>query len=157
MEQAIVDLVLASFDLYELHISRANSEDITFLTQSFIVNKLPLLLTSLSSVAISTDPMPVLISKALGRVPVNTPQRDAFLLACAVHGLITAENIEEFTGAKPSHVPTKVHKASLAQKYQADTLRVEASISKLQDMDGNVSAHAEAIADVSIVLHANYV
>jgi signal-transduction protein with cAMP-binding, CBS, and nucleotidyltransferase domain len=93
--------------------------------------------------------MPMLISQALGRVPTETVERDTFLLACAVHGLITADNIEQFTGTKPVYVPAKAHKSNLLQQIQAGTQKIEASVSRLLDMDGNVSAYTEAIVDVS--------
>jgi len=154
MNRASIDVVLASFDLLVLQANRGDSEDHAFAARSFAVNKLPLLLSSASAVAIIPLGMPLVLQQALGRVESTAPQRTAFLTACALHSLITEEDMESITGIRASaHQagPPALH-TSLLQQYKSNPQVVEEFIVALESLDGNAAAYAETIVDVRIAL-----
>jgi len=150
MNRASIDLVLASFDLLVLQANRGDSEDHTFATRSFIVNKLPLLLLSASSTGIVQLNMPLVLQQALGRGANTVPECTAFLAACSLHSLITDVDKEHITGIGVSapQAGTPAHHASLLQQYKANPQAIEKFIASLELLDGNAAAVAETIVNV---------
>jgi len=150
MIRASIDLVLASFDLLVLQANRGDSDDHAFAARSFIVNKLPLLLLSISSVTILPLSMPMVLQQALGRVGTAVPQRTAFMTACAIHSLIAEDDIERITGIRvPAHqAGAQAHQAALLQQYKANPQVVDKFVAALELLDGNAAAYAETIVDV---------
>jgi len=143
--------VLASFDLLLLKNTHGETEDNLFLTRSFIVNKLPLILQSLSSMSLMPLNIAFCISQAMSRVNPATTNREEFLQSCASHGLMTEQNVEQIVGGKASSEPlSKAQKTILLQQCRAGSQQPEALVARLGDLDGNVSAYAEAIADVRL-------
>jgi mediator of RNA polymerase II transcription subunit 5 len=153
MNQASIDLVLASFDLLVLQANRGDSEDHAYAARSFIVNKLPLLLSSVSLVAIVPLNVPLVVQEALGRVENTVPQRTAFLTASVLHHLITEDDVERITGIRvPAHhgLAPASH-ANLLQQYKANSQMIDKFIAALESLDGNAAAYAETIVDVRTV------
>lgn len=150
MNRASIDLVLASFDLLVLQGNRGDPDDHTFAARSFIVNKLPLLLSSASSTGIVQLSMPLVLQQALGRVDNTVPERTAFLAACSLHSLITDDDLEHITGPRVSapQAATPAHHATLLQQYKASPQVIEKFIAALELLDGNAAAYAGMIVDV---------
>lgn len=145
----MLDLIIADFDLLLLKLNRQDSEDSDFLVRSFTINRLPLIVAALSSLALMPLNMPVIISQTMNRVNPAAPLREEFLNACALHGLLAVDNIELITGTKLStHLPQRAHKTNLLQQYRNNPQQAEALVARLQDMDGNAAAYAEAVVDV---------
>jgi len=150
MNRASIDMVLAGFDLLVLQANRGDAEDHAFAARSFIVNKLPLLLLSISSVAIIPPSMPLVLQQALGRVETTVPQRTAFVTACAIHNLIAEDDIERITAIRVSshQAGAQAHQATLSQQYKANPQVVDKFVAALELLDGNAAAYAETIVDV---------
>lgn len=144
--------MLASFDLILLKITQGETEDNLFLIRSFIINKLPLILQSLSSLSLMPLNIAFCISQAMSRVNPATTNREEFLQSCASHGLMTEQNVEQIVGGKASSQPlSKAQKTVLLQQCRAGSQQPEALVARLGDLDGNVSAYAEALADVRLL------
>jgi len=91
------------------------------------------------------------ISQAMNRVNPATTNREELLQSCALHGLITVQNVEQIIGGKASSQPfSKAQKTLLLQQYRAGSQQPEALVARLGDLDGNVCAYAEALADVRL-------
>lgn len=86
----------------------------------------------------------------MSRVSPAATNREDFLQSCALHGLMTEQNVEQVVGGRPpvqSH--SKAQKVVLLQQYQAGSQQPEALVARLGDLDGNVGAYAEALVEVS--------
>lgn len=145
----MLDLIVANFDLLVLKMNRQDSEDSNFVVKSFTINKLPLIVAALASVALMPLNVLATLSQTMDRVDPVAPLREDFVHACALHGLLSVDNIELITGTKlPSHLPQRANKATLLQQYRANAQQVEVFLARLQDMDGNAATYADAIVDV---------
>ncbi|EHK96562.1 putative Mediator of RNA polymerase II transcription subunit 5 [Glarea lozoyensis 74030] len=137
--------------------------------RSFLINKIPLLLTTLSSTLFPPLTAEYCITEALNRVDTNAfptlsnmfdessnnnmfsdSVRQDFCFACCLHGLIEESSIETLLGDIPMQsLPAggRYVKQDLVQQCLSDPGRAEALISELGNMDGNVGAVSQAITE----------
>jgi mediator of RNA polymerase II transcription subunit 5 len=163
-----LDLVTAAFDILANAMYRNESSQTLFCLKSFLVNKVPLLLTQLSTSIFPMTPE-LCITQALGHVDPNafpafsqgfddlmgnsnplSDVRQDFLNACALHSLISKETIPRLLGETPMQPPpeTKYVKKDLVAQYKDNFERVCMFIDELDNLDGNAAAIVGAITEV---------
>ena len=145
------------------------TESITLL-RSFLVNKLPIFLSSYATMIYEPLTMEYCISQALVRVdPAAFPSysqmfdilgkngvlseaRQEFLFACALHQLIPEQSIEVLLGDVPMQsLPAsgRYVKDNLVAQCSANPTKIEEFIGELENMEGNAGEIAAALNDVS--------
>ncbi|TVY27259.1 Mediator of RNA polymerase II transcription subunit [Lachnellula hyalina] len=170
IQQTIIDLILASFDLLANATFRNERVQATTILRSFLINKIPLLLTSLSSSLFPPLTSEYCITEALSHVDTNAfptlsnmfdesstnnmfsdSVRQDFCFSCCLHGLIAESSIETLLGDIPMQsLPAggRYVKEDLVQQCLSDPERAEGLIDELEHMDGNVGAVSQAITEV---------
>lgn len=148
LQGLVVDLVVAAFDVHTVHDS--------LYVQSFIANKLPLVLLSLSSQLYPPDTIEPLIRMALGRLDANTFAQDSgrdlrqtrneFVTACFQHRMIPYAYAFEAMGAQPKAVFCQ--KDALVTACSGNTQQVEKLVRDLDRLDGNAGQVAAALVEV---------
>ncbi|TAQ91392.1 hypothetical protein B7494_g372 [Chlorociboria aeruginascens] len=170
IQSTIIDLILASFDILANATFRNEGAQTITLLRSFLINKLPLLLVTLSSSLFPPLTSEYCITDALSRVDTNAfptlaslfdeagsnnmfsdSVRQDFCFACCLHGLIAESSIERLLEDIPMQsLPTSGRnvKEDLVQQCLADSEKAEGLIDELEHMDGNVGAVSQAITEV---------
>jgi len=164
----IEELITSAFDVLSNAMYRNESSRTMFLFRSFLVNKLPAFLASMSSASMEPLPMELYISHALSRVDPNafpsfsemfamqgssvlSDVRQEFLFSCAAHRLIPESSIERLLGENPMQtLPTggPYVKDELVSQITANPERAEQLINGLEAMEGNAGAIVGAITEV---------
>lgn len=164
------DLITASFDVLANAIFRKESAETSIVIRSFLVNKLPLLLTFYSSSMFAPLTAEFCITQALSIVDTNAfptfssmfdesssgnmfgdSVRQEFCFACCLHGLIPEESIERLLGEIPMQtLPAggRYAKDALVEQCLSDPERSETLLSEIEHMDGNAGAVSQAISQV---------
>ncbi|KAI9831464.1 MAG: hypothetical protein M1819_005063 [Sarea resinae] len=164
-----VDLIIASFDVLSNAMYRNEPVQTMFLLRSFLVNKIPILLTTLSGSMFPPLTAEFCITQALGRIDPNafpsfsqmfdplsgggmlSDVRQEFLFACALHQLIPEESIERLLGEIPMQtLPAggRYVKEDLVGQCTSSPERVEELLGEIESMDGNAGAIVAAITEV---------
>lgn len=162
------DLITAGFDILANAMYRSESSQTMFCLKSFLVNKVPILLTQLTSPIYAMNPE-VCITQALSRVDPNafpafsqgfddimgsnnslSDVRQDFLNACALHSLIPANTVERLLGETPMQGPpeTKYLKQDLVSQCKDNFEKVNMFIDELENLDGNAGAIVSALTEV---------
>jgi len=162
------DLITAAFDILANAMYRNDQSQTIFYLKSFLINKVPILLTQLSG---SIFPMTVemCITQALSHVDPhafpsfsqgfddimgsNTSLADVrqdFLNACALHGLIAAGTVERLLGEAPMQGPPakRYERKELLNQCKTNFDKVSLYIDELENLDGNAGAIVAAVTDV---------
>ncbi|CAG8962232.1 hypothetical protein HYFRA_00005285 [Hymenoscyphus fraxineus] len=169
-QSTIVDLILASFDILADATSRNERAPMISILRSFLINKIPLLLSTLSATLYPPLTSESCITLALEHVDINLfptlsnmfdesstgnmfsdSVRQDFCFACCLHGLIEESSIEGLLGDIPMQsLPAggRYVKEDLVQQCLSDPRRAEGLIDELEHMDGNVGAVSQAITEV---------
>lgn len=163
------DLTVASFDILSNAAFRNEHQQTLFLLRSFLINKVPLLLTELSTSMFPPLTPEYCIAQALNHVDsqafpsfssmfdVSTDSgilsevRQEFLFACCLHNLIPESSIEPLLGEIPmQELPPggKFSKELLVSQCMNDPGRIESLLGEIEGMEGNAGAVVEAIAEV---------
>lgn len=141
--------------------------------RSFLINKVPLLIATLSSSLFPPLTPEFCITEALGQVDTNIfptfssmfdesshgntfsdSVRQDFCFACCLHGLIAEDSIERLLGEIPMQtLPAggRYSKEDLVQQCLSDPERTESLIEELEHMDGNMGAVSQAITEVKMI------
>ncbi|KAF2178098.1 Med5-domain-containing protein [Zopfia rhizophila CBS 207.26] len=166
-QNTATDLVTAAFDVLANAMYRSESNQAMFCLKSFLVNKVPLLLTQLAA---SIYPMTAefCITQALSHVDPNafpafsqgfddmmgnnnslSDVRQDFLNACALHNLIPTNTIERLLGETPMQGPpeTKYTKKDLLNQCKETFEKVNMFIDELENLDGNGGAIVGAVTE----------
>ncbi|KAI9658537.1 MAG: mediator complex subunit [Trizodia sp. TS-e1964] len=165
-----IDLVTASFDTLSNAMFRNESAQALFLLRSFVVNKLPVLISTLSASMFPPLTPGFCITQALNHVdPQAFPSfssffdnlndggvftfdvRQEFLFGCCLHELIPESSIEILLGEIPMQtLPAvgKYIKEQLVLQCQTDPERIEGLLGEIDGMTGNAGAVAGAITEV---------
>lgn len=167
------DLVTASFDILANAMYRNEPSQAMFSLKSFLVNKIPLLLTQLSASIFPMTPE-MCITQALSHVdPSAFPSfsqgfddmlgssnslsevRQDFLNSCALHGLIPASAVERLLGETPMQGPpeTKYSGQVLFEQCKRNFEKVGSLIDELENLDGNAGAIVRALTEVTLSFH----
>jgi mediator of RNA polymerase II transcription subunit 5 len=165
--QALIsDLVVASFDVLANALQQKQSQDHILCYRSFIANKLPTLILTLSG---STPPMSaqVCIQMALGRADVHPfpplssesdttnnevlkKSRQEFVQTCILFQLGTEQAFHAFLGDSSSAVAPRTiryNKQALVQQCVTNVHRVEELARELEGMSGNAGAISGALVE----------
>ncbi len=170
IQNTCIDLILASFDILANAIFRNEGTQNTVLLRSFLINKVPLLLASLSNSLFPPLSPEFCITEALSHVDTNAfpnlsaifdevstgnmfsdSVRQDFCFACCLHGLLAEDSIEGLLGETPMQsLPAggRYTKEDLVQQCLEDPERTERLLEELEHMDGNVGAVSQAITEV---------
>ncbi|UNI19114.1 mediator complex subunit [Purpureocillium takamizusanense] len=169
-QSGAVDLILASFDVLANAVFRNEGPRDAHVLKSFLVNKVPLLLSQLFSPQFSTTSSEFCITEALNRVdtsvfptaslmfdesrsnnPYTESVREEFCTACALHGLVQREHVERILGeTSMSYEPSleKLSKDKLVQDCLSDSEKIQSLVRELDKMDGNVGAMCQALVEI---------
>ncbi|KAB8300368.1 hypothetical protein EYC80_000551 [Monilinia laxa] len=170
VQSTTIDLILASFDVLANATFRNEGQQTTTILRSFLVNKIPLLVSTLAESFFPPLTSEFCITEALSHVDTNAfptlstlfaessnndmfsdSVRQDFCFACCLHGLIPESSIETLLGDIPMQsLPAggRYSKQDLVQQCLSDSERSEGLISELENMDGNAGAVSQAIAEV---------
>ncbi|APA07744.1 hypothetical protein sscle_03g025140 [Sclerotinia sclerotiorum 1980 UF-70] len=170
VQSTTVDLILASFDVLANATFRNERQQTTTILRSFLINKVPLLISTLAASFFPPLTSEFCVTEALSHVDTNAfptlstlfaessnndmfsdSVRQDFCFACCLHGLIPESSIETLLGDIPMQsLPAggRYSKQDLVQQCLSDSERVEGLISELENMDGNAGAVSQAIAEV---------
>ncbi|KAI9646513.1 mediator complex subunit [Ciborinia camelliae] len=170
VQSMTVDLVLASFDVLANATFRNEGQQTTTILRSFLINKVPLLVSTLAASLFPPLTSEFCITEALSHVDTNAfptlstlfaessntdmfsdSVRQDFCFACCLHGLIEESSIETLLGDIPMQsLPAggRYSKQDLVRQCLSDSERAEGLISELDNMDGNAGAVSQAIAEV---------
>ncbi|KAJ4294602.1 mediator complex subunit [Kalmusia sp. IMI 367209] len=161
------DLVTASFDILANAMYRSESTQIMTTLKSFLVNKIPILLTQLTAPLYAMNPE-LCITQALSRIDPNAfpafsqgfddmlgsnsslaDVRQDFLNACALHNLIPVNTVERLLGETPMQGPpaTKYVKQELVSQSKDNFDKIITYIDELENVDGNAGAIVAAVTD----------
>jgi mediator of RNA polymerase II transcription subunit 5 len=162
-----MDLIFAGFDILAVAaVERENpSQQTMFTLKSFLVNKLPLLLLTLTGSLLTPE---FAIQQALSHVDLNMfptvglgmPQSNAalqdtrqdFVYACILHGLLTSDSVGRILGEStfdsPPNPQSRLHKDILSQQCAHEPGKAVQLISGLEKLDGNAGAIVGAVTDV---------
>lgn len=164
------ELITASFDVLANAIFRKESSETRIVLRSFLVNKVPLLLSFYSSSMFAPITPELCITQALSTVDTNAfptfssmfdesstgamfgdSVRQEFCFACCLHGLLPEDSIERLLGEIPMQtLPAggRYNKDQLVQQCISDSDRAESLLSDIEHMEGNTGAVSQAIIEV---------
>ncbi|KAH7362967.1 mediator of RNA polymerase II transcription subunit 5 [Plectosphaerella cucumerina] len=170
VQSATIDLILASFDVLANAVFRNEGPKATHLLRSYLMNKLPLLISNLSKHMFPPLTPEYCITDALRRVDTNAfptlssmfdesrnnnpftdSVREEFCWACCLHGLLPESSVEVILGETPySSFPSRGRymKDRLVGECLSDSERMQALVGELDNMDGNVGAASQALVEV---------
>ena len=170
-----IELITASFDILANATFRNEPRLTAFVLRSFLVNKVPLLLTTMSTMMFPPLTAEYCITEAFNHVdPQAFPSfssmfdvatdgdmfsdvRQEFLFACCLHRLIPEEIIERLLGDPPmQELPSggRYVTEELVSQCSTDLERVEGLLGEIENLDGNAGAVAAAVAEVGRALSA---
>ena len=165
------DLVIASFDILSNAFYRSEASQLLFSMRSFLVNKVPILLSCLCSQAYQPVNAEICVAQAMVYIDPNafpsfsqtfdmmngvgslSDVRQDFLYSCALHQLIAEESIEKLLGEPPmSGLPSggRYIKDELVKQCLGKAERLEELLGEIESMDGNAGAIVGAFAEVRI-------
>jgi mediator of RNA polymerase II transcription subunit 5 len=165
VESLAIDLILATFDLLSCAMIRKEPSSTLFVYKSFLINKVPVILATLSVSMFSTDRCETCIgqafvqvdkelfpSMALGAKSILQDLREEFLFSCVLHSLLRAESVEGLLGEPPLSSPpnplSRYAKETLIDECASDTERAVQLVDELEKLDGNGGAISLALAEV---------
>jgi mediator of RNA polymerase II transcription subunit 5 len=167
------DLVTASFDILANAMYRSEPTQTMTALKSFLINKIPILLTQLATPLYDTN-SELCLTQALSRIDPNAfpafsqgfddmlgsnsslaDVRQDFLNACALHGLIPANTVERLLGEAPMQGPPSArhNKQDLLKQFKDNFDKVTIYVEELENLEGNAGAIVLAVTDVSGTSH----
>ncbi|KAF2148675.1 Med5-domain-containing protein [Myriangium duriaei CBS 260.36] len=165
-QSMISDLVVAAFDALVNVLQRHETTHLVLCHRSFIANKVPLLITNLSSKHLyPTSLVEQYIQLAMGRIEthmfpplssdtagINEAVRDSrqdFLRVCQVHHLISEAAVTASLGQTPTKPTptTRHHRHILIQQLLASPQKSEELVGELDRMTGDVGSISNALVD----------
>lgn len=170
IQTTCIDLIVSSFDILANAIFRSEDAQTTFLLRSFLINKVPLLISMISAPMFPPLSPELCITEALSHVDTNAfptfssmfddtsagdmfsdSVRQDFCFSCCLHGLIPEESIERLLGEIPMQtLPAggRYTKDEVLEQCLSDSEKIEAFTDELEHMDGNVGAVSQAITEL---------
>ncbi|KAK7550831.1 mediator of RNA polymerase II transcription subunit 5 [Phyllosticta citricarpa] len=169
IQSLAIDLITASFDVLAANSAyRSETNETLFNFRSFLVNKVPTLLTVLASSMFSPLTPEMCITQALNHIDRNafpsfsqafgdgvsvnsalSDVRQDFLFACALHQLIPEASIERLLGETPMNGVSEKHvKENLVAQCSNNFERVEEYLNEMEAMDGNAGTIVAAMTEV---------
>ena len=160
-----MDLIIAGFDTLAAAAGRNESSQVMFGLKSFLLNKLPTLLVTLTSQLLTLE---YSITEALARVDINVfpsfglgmlesntafqEVRQDFIYSCILHGLLPADSVSRLLGEttfdSPPSPDSRYLKDTLLQQCTTEPGKAVQLIGELEKLDGNAGAIVGAVVDV---------
>jgi mediator of RNA polymerase II transcription subunit 5 len=172
VESAAIDLIVGSFDLLAFAKARREPDLVMFAMKSFLINKIPIIVSNLAASMYSNDRTEYCIVQAMSHVdPTLFPSasfglvnqsafqdvRQQFLFSCALHSLLRRESVDPLLGEAPFSPPpepsSRLAKDDLYRQCAADSERITELVEQLEKLDGNAGAISAAMQQVSSLLH----
>jgi mediator of RNA polymerase II transcription subunit 5 len=167
IDSLAIDLIISSFDLLSCAMTRKDNSATLFVLKSFLINKVPILLTTLSRSMFGPDHCSVCIgqamshvdkdvfpSMALGASSIVQDVREEFLFSCVLHSLLRSDNVQSLLGesllSSPPDPSSRYTKEGLIEQCGKDSDRAVQLVDELEKLDGNGGAISIAIAEVCI-------
>ncbi|KAI1214580.1 Med5-domain-containing protein [Annulohypoxylon truncatum] len=171
IQSTTIDLILASFDILANAVFRNEGQQASHVLRSYLINKLPLLLATLATSMYPPLSAQFCITEALSQVDTNAfptlsamfddtnnnnntftdSVRQDFCFACCLHDLIPESSIEGLLGEityQTLPLAGRYVKGHLVEECVGDPERIPKLIGELDNMDGNVGAACQALAEV---------
>lgn len=165
VDSLAIDLIVSSFDLLSCAMTRKDSSATLFVLKSFLINKVPLLLTTLSASMFGADHCSVCISQAMAHIDKDVfpsmalgvngivqDVREEFLFSCVLHSLLRSDNVQSLLGesllSSPPDPSSRYTKEVLVDQCGSDSDRAIQLVDELEKLDGNGGAISLAIAEV---------
>lgn len=155
------DLVVASFDVLQRSHSRQRNRQSLDRWCSFIVNKLPTLLSVISASSFGSFSTEEALKNALQYVnsefssPYLTTSlsiiKNRFVQVCALYRLLAVSNVSFVAGtpeADFSHAPTLHTKEDLVNQMRSTQLNPTKLLKDFRKLDGNAANIASAVAEI---------
>ncbi|KAM0598471.1 hypothetical protein ACHAP1_002686 [Verticillium nonalfalfae] len=177
VQSTTIDLILASFDVLANAVFRNEGNKAAHMLRSYLMNKLPILISNLSKHMyppltaeycitealshVDTNAFPTLSSmfdESRNNNPYTDSVREEFCWACCLHGLLRESSIETILGETPyQSLPSRGRyvKDTLVAECLDDPERMQALVKELDNMDGNVGAVCHALTEVLAQLCRN--
>ncbi|KAI1814973.1 mediator complex subunit Med5 [Poronia punctata] len=178
IQTTTIDLILASFDVLANAVFRNEGHKTGHLLRSYLINKLPLLLVTLSGSMFAPLTPQYCITEALSQVDTNAfptlsamfeesrnnnntfteNVRQEFCFACCLHGLIPESSIEGLLGEITLQTlpqDGRQVKETLVDRCIADPERINDLVRDIDNMDGNVGSVCQALIELIGRLCAN--
>jgi len=168
-ESLSIDLIVGSFDVLACAVTRKESNDNIFALKSFLINKVPVLISSNSILgplypveraefiiqqALSRIDNSIFPSPSFGMMAENVLQdvRQEFLFSCVLHHLLRAQNVEALLGEAPlEQAPDpqrRYVREDLINQCTVDSEKISQLIEELDKLSGNAGPICLAIAEV---------
>jgi mediator of RNA polymerase II transcription subunit 5 len=167
VESAVTDLIVGSFDVLAFAKARREPDLVMFTMKSFLINKIPTIVSSLASSMYSHDRAEWCIVQAMSHVDTalfpsasfsmvqESPFKDVrqqFLFSCVLHNLLRRESVDPLLGEAPFSPPpdpaSMLVKETLYQQCTADSERITELAEQLEKLDGNAGAISATIQQV---------
>ena len=168
VDSLAIDLVVGAFDILSAAFTKKEPEPVIFSLRSFLINRIPVLLSGVATAMLAGDRSEYCIGQALARVdPVMFPPpshglisenalqdvRQDFLFSCTLHGLIRASSIESLLGeaptfSQPPEPSARYMKETLVDQCVSDPERIFQLVDELDKMNGNAGAISLATVEV---------
>ena len=161
-----IDTIIATFDVLSNGQTGNEGDQAINIYRSFLLNKLPRILSLISSSSLEPIPASLCISQAFGRIDLGAfhPStyemtrrsslagvRQEFLFACVLHRLIPEASVETLLGENPMQtLPSHglYEKDQLVQQLAGNAQRGEELIREIELTEGNAGVVVMAIIDV---------
>lgn len=169
-----MELVTAALETLVCASNRGTTTEKIFIVRSFLVNKLPSLLSIASSLSYEPLNATFLLSEAFmrfdpsiysvfaqgfalnpGSSDLLAQSRKDLVLACSLHGFIPHAQVPQLLNADQSQTfsrPDKVQKDNLLKSAYADASKISGILDGMESMDGNAGSYAEALGEVRVAL-----
>lgn len=167
----MTDLIVSSFDVLANAMYRSETAESMKILRSFLVNKLPMFLSSYVGMLFEPLSAEFCISQALSRLdPTAFPSvsqigdllgssgtlseaKQEFLFACALHHLLPESSIEVLLGDVPMQsLPAggRYTRDNLVSQCTSNSSRIEELVAELDNLEGNAGEIALAIVQVRL-------
>ena len=163
-QQMIISLIVASFDVLANALRRHKTEQNTLCYKSFVANKLPLLILSLSSnlyppmtaercinmalARLTTYVFPPISADGVGVNEVLEESHTNFMQACFLHQLVSEPpaSLRQHTSANPPR-RNRYTKDLLVSQCTSNVHRIEELVNELPRLQGNAGAISLALVE----------
>ncbi|QDS76596.1 hypothetical protein FKW77_007518 [Venturia effusa] len=161
-----IHLTVAAFDTLSSAVDRNESSQTLFALKSFLINKIPPLLSTLSASMFPPLTPQMCITQALQRVDLNVfpsfgmgmltgsvlqDVRQEFIYGCTLHGILPVDSVDQLLGEttfeQPPTPESRYHKDVLSQQCANEPGKAVQLISELEKLDGNAGAIVGAVTE----------
>ncbi|KAI9890697.1 MAG: mediator complex subunit [Vezdaea aestivalis] len=169
----VIDLITASFDVLANAMFCNEPSNMVIIPRSFLINKVPLYLATLAPAMFPPVNPEYCIAEALKLIDPRafpsfssmfdidndnssfSDDRQDFLFACCLHGLLPEPSIEVLLGEQPMQtLPPggRYVKEELVSIFSKEPDKIDSYIGELKEMSGNAGAIASAIGEAIITM-----